>query len=559
MSAPTDDPPDPPLPGELVDTEMETETVNNSAARGAELEETVENTENTERALVLANTDETEQRTFADAAASAGTDSEVKDILRIVLKKTDKSANFFVSDKQKGYLVFKLLDIPKEKVVGIDQEDFRTIRVHLNTWSEPYKVAYSVQVKDGLVTLPMRMFRRNTRVRIQRAGIGTDKDEITEMLSHFGTIEEDVHWCNYFEDHPHPNTLSEEEQMMRGIRSGDATVRMFISKPIPNFCLLSSGRKVRVRYNAQPVNCARCFQGIRGCRGNGNAAKCEKAGGKAVPLAEFWKIITAEAEEQRAQRGDGEETSEIPGNILLVEGLGKEAGIEWLKQFLSSGSLMRSMEAALDTCKVRRSKDKKTFEITGLSPVDIRGILEGCSGTQYRGRTVYCTPVVASGNSLFESESESGQSDAEEDKEKENDDDEKESGDENENGNDDDVLPMASATPPKDKEGFQAVETKSQEKKRKKEEKAARDKADKAAELANAKELGIVDKNGEHKTPPRGKAKDKASKSKRKVGDANLTSPPGAPPRARSTRRDKKNPAESPPNPTSTVQAGSGQ
>ena len=140
------------------------------------------------------------------------------------------------------------------------------------------------------MTLPMRMFRRNTRVRIQRAGIGTDKNEITDMLSHFGTIEEDVHWCNYFEDHPHPNTLSEEEQMMRGIKSGDATVRMFISKPIPNFCLLPSGKKVRVQYNAQPVNCARCFQGIRGCRGNGNAAKCEKAGGKAVPLAEFWKI-----------------------------------------------------------------------------------------------------------------------------------------------------------------------------------------------------------------------------------------------------------------------------
>ena len=129
----------PPTAWELIDSEMETELVNDSATRGAE-SEVAESMENLERASVLADTRNT--RTFADAAVLARNDSEVKDILRIVLKKTDGSASFFF-DKQKGYLVFKLLDIPKEKVVGIDQEDFRTIRVHLNTWAEPYKVAWS--------------------------------------------------------------------------------------------------------------------------------------------------------------------------------------------------------------------------------------------------------------------------------------------------------------------------------------------------------------------------------------------------------------------------------
>ena len=47
---------------------------------------------------------------------------------------------------------------------------------------------------------------------------------------------------------------------------------------------LPNGKKVRVRYPAQPITCARCHQGIRGCRGGGNAAKCEKKGGKQVPL-----------------------------------------------------------------------------------------------------------------------------------------------------------------------------------------------------------------------------------------------------------------------------------
>ena len=98
--------------------------------------------------------------------------------------------------------------------------------------------------------------------------------------------------------------------MMKGIKSGDATVRMFISKPIPDFCLLP---KARSSNSIQRPACEMCtmLPRIRGCRGDGNVAKCEKAedNGKAVPLAEYWKIITAEAEEQRAQKRDGEETS----------------------------------------------------------------------------------------------------------------------------------------------------------------------------------------------------------------------------------------------------------
>ena len=96
--------------------------------------------------------------------------------------------------------------------------------------------------------------------------------------------------------------------------------------------------------------------------------------------------------------------------MLLVEGLGKEAGIDWLKQFLGAGG----MTASIENGQVRRSKDKYTWEITSLSPVEIRDALEGCSGTQYKGRTVYCTPVVANGNSLFESQSESGQEETDE-------------------------------------------------------------------------------------------------------------------------------------------------
>ena len=315
--------PDPPEPPEGVkESAAEKVTSAERTPETAEQEEVfiVEETEkeNTDRALVLV--DGQQSMNYAEAAASDPGPNEVVDILRIVLKKTDKSASFYLHHKQKARLIFRELDIPREKVIGIDQEDYRTIRVHMNTFACPYKVAHSIQVKDGLVTLPMRMFRRLTKVKIQRAGIGTEKKEITDMLEHFGTVEEDVIWNTYYDDHPHPNTLSEDEKMMLGVRSGDATVKMYVSTHIPSFALLAGGRKVRVRYNPQPVTCARCHQGIRGCKGNANAAKCEKAGGKAVPLAEYWNIITA-GEGQK--REEGEETAVIPGNALLVEGLGK--------------------------------------------------------------------------------------------------------------------------------------------------------------------------------------------------------------------------------------------
>ena len=47
---------------------------------------------------------------WADAAASDPNIKVLKFILRIVLKKTDKSASFFLSDKQKWILIFKQLD-----------------------------------------------------------------------------------------------------------------------------------------------------------------------------------------------------------------------------------------------------------------------------------------------------------------------------------------------------------------------------------------------------------------------------------------------------------------
>ena len=360
------------------------DTASNSEGEVSMTESVVE--ENEDRQVVPVSN----SSNWAQVAGTEPVDEEVKDILRIVLKKTEKSATFYLSHKEKANLVFMKIGIPRDNVVGIDQADFRTIRVYLNCEAGPYKVAHSIQVKDGLVTLPMRMFRRLTKVLVQRVGVTTDKNEVTEMLEMFGSIEERPHECTYYEGADMAN-MSMEEKMMRGIKNGDVTVKMYITKHIPCFAILPGGGKVKVKYPAQPVTCARCHQGVRGCKGGASAAKCEKAGGKALPLTEFWRILTAEKERYNP---DMQSEKEIPGDTLLVEGLGKEAGKEWLKLYLGQ-AIGTGMPEDSD---LKQSKDKLSWEVTGLHPADIRSILESASGTQFKGRTVYCTPVVTSNN-----------------------------------------------------------------------------------------------------------------------------------------------------------------
>ena len=89
-----------------------------------------------------------------------------------------------------------------------------------------------------------------------------------------------------------------------------------------------------------------------------------------------------------------------------------------------------------------------------------------------------------------------------------------------------------------DEDGFEEDETKSAKKRREKDEKKAKLKADKQAELDYAKQQGLVDKDGNNTSPPKGNR----GRAKRKVKDAGLVSPPSAPPRTRtsSNRHDKK-------------------
>ena len=481
------DPPD--IQGEGLDNKGDTD---GDASITVVTEETSEATEATEE-----SSEETtkETPTYAAALTSSGDKDKIVDILRIVFKKTKPGANYYLKDKEKAKLVFMMLGIPRENVVGIDREDFRTIRVHMNCASAPWKIAHSVEIKDGLITLPMRMFRRYTKVTVMNAGVESDPGEITEMLGHFGHFGDyiQIKECTYFEN-ADLSKLTLEERMMRGIKNGDFEIQMFITKNIPSFAMLKTGKRVRVRYPAQPATCGRCMQGIRGCKGGANAARCEKKGGEKIDFENYWKLLIAPSErpvtEGQQEICEGGEEA-IPNTILRIEGLGKKAGTEWVKTLLST-----CVSRTLEDKELKQSENKLAWEVSSLSPDEIQKILQTVSGTQFKGKTVYCVPIVVNVENVNDPPSppsEAGTADMETDQRQEE-------------------VPEAPETPEKKSEGedsdsdssedFAKVERKrkSAEKKARKKEAKEKEAAEKLAESEQQKDLVPV------KSPGKGNA-----------------------------------------------------
>ena len=109
-------------------------------------------------------------QSYASATAAANNyRDKVVGVLRIVLKETKARASYQLKPKEKAELVFMSLDIPRTHD-GMDQTDFRTILVHMTCLAGPGRIAHSIEVRDGLIILRMRMFQRLTNVRV--VGVG---------------------------------------------------------------------------------------------------------------------------------------------------------------------------------------------------------------------------------------------------------------------------------------------------------------------------------------------------------------------------------------------------
>ena len=92
---------------------------------------------------------------------------------------------------------------------------------------------------------------------------------------------------------------------------------MIPNRNIPSYCLWENGRRVKVEYPGQSFTCARCHQVSKGCKGNGNASRCKKAGGHRVKLQDYWKFIIGRA----PRTGQIEEDDVIEADWIMIDGI----------------------------------------------------------------------------------------------------------------------------------------------------------------------------------------------------------------------------------------------
>ena len=193
--------------------------------------------------------------------------------------------------------------------------------------------------------------------------------------------------------------------------------------------------------------------------------------------------------------------------------MGKDATKEWVTIFLS-----QCIQTFIEDDRVERSEDKMTWRVKNLSPGDIRKALEAVAGTQFKGRTVYLTPVVINNETPDKPSSSEGEGD---------DDDDKPEGDGKPEGDDDktndNVEPDNKDI---DEEGFALTNS---EKKKRRAERKRKEKEEKKAEDERAKALNIIKDVKPSRKPKTAKVSPKGKKNKddNKRGHSDVEVSPG--------------------------------
>ena len=194
----------------------------------------------------------------------------------------EKSTNYTVTEEEIARLVFKKLEVPRNKIRGIDTNVLGRIILEIE---EDYDEAliplhHSHEVRRGLRTQPKLnhlALDNQVWVRIYRTTFQDSDDDILDMLRPFGRFTSNLQRLTYQKR----ETGSDELKLLGGVQKGDRTVRMALSKQCPTWMFLKrkdgSGHRVKVTHVNQVKTCPRCNKGASECLGGGNATVCEEA------------------------------------------------------------------------------------------------------------------------------------------------------------------------------------------------------------------------------------------------------------------------------------------
>ena len=317
----------------------------------------------------------------------------VEQRLIIFLTKEENSrANYRCNTGEMAKLIFTHLKIPSDNVITFEQGKMNEIWVHTKGINvDDYKVPAQIKVKEGLYTMPMRAFRRPVKVSVDWARYKTPDACIIKLLSHFGEVADGKVYDHFHMEGTPVNKCTEEEKLIKGKPNGNKWVHLFMDRDIPSYGLLEGPDenedpwRVRIHYGRQPATCARCHQGRRGCKGGANASKCQKKGGKAVDFEDFWNVVIANTVQHDNARG-----AMTLGNRIRLEGFAKNTKKEDVLEELINGIIHREIAEE----DIKWNDKKMTLTINDVTHAEINTAVVQVSGTQWKGRTIWVTPIL---------------------------------------------------------------------------------------------------------------------------------------------------------------------
>ena len=216
------------------------------------------------------------------------------------LQKIDPSANYGLSNEEIAKFIFEELEVPPGKLVSYDDSNFQRldIEVYDDVSGGLFNTTSAITIKPGLRVKPRIHINepQATYVRCYWTSVRCPDEKFVEALEPFGTVMEISHMK--FKAKPYASAL---EKKLNNVKKGDRIIKMHIKKKIPSYGIIDD-KKVKFIYDGQTRTCPRCHEPHSNCPGYGNPGECERMKGPKIAVEEAWE--NAKHKEEVAYHGE---------------------------------------------------------------------------------------------------------------------------------------------------------------------------------------------------------------------------------------------------------------
>ena len=331
---------------------------------------------------------------YSNAVERTSTNAPYK--IEIFFRKNSTESSTSLTNEQKGKLIFKKLNVPAGKLLGLDdsQRDRIVLLIAGDVQGYQLNLAQSVQAKPGLYTKPVAPVVKPVHVKIYGTSLDTPMEQVEDMMKNFGIMTSKMEHQKY----EIPQSEGEDAMMMDGVTKGDMQVWMKIRKNIPSV-LLIAGRRCIIKYVGQAKHCTRCLKRYHVCPGKGWPAKCQEifedqTNCQGLPRGNIGEIMN---EIHRSSIPDDSDTSTnagIEADYVDLENIPEAMNAEQLCAFLNQNNLTLQREQ-LEQDEKRKTK----WRVRGLLPLEVTAMKTYIHGRKLggeKGRKVEVFPMLAS-------------------------------------------------------------------------------------------------------------------------------------------------------------------